>query len=104
MSGGSFNYLYNKEVDELFGYEALMDLESMEAILLNKNYQDLAQDVRRLIEYIKSAKNRVGVLHENLKPVLKAVEWYESCDYDEDDLAKYIEEYRRGEAKKNEGL
>lgn len=33
---------------------------------------------------------------------MKAVEWYESCDYDEDDLAKYIEEYRRGEAKKND--
>lgn len=43
-----------------------------------------------------SARNRVEVLQENLKPVLKAVEWYESCDIGADGLAKAVERYRTG--------
>ena len=96
MSGGSFNYLYCKEPEQLFDNSVIGDLADMEVILLTRNYTDVARDVRRLIEYIKSARNRVDVLQAQLKPVLKAVEWYESADYGDTDLAKAIEEYRTG--------
>lgn len=96
MSGGSFNYLYCKETEDMFSDTAISDLSGMEDILLKTNYTDIAKDIRRLIEYIKSARNRVEVLQENLKPVLKAVEWYESCDIGADSLAKAVERYRTG--------
>lgn len=96
MSGGSFDYLYCKETEEMFSETVISDLSGMEDILLKANYTDVAKDIRRLIEYIKSARNRIGVLQENLKPVLKAVEWYESCDIGADSLAKAVERYRAG--------
>lgn len=95
MSGGSLNYIYCKEIEDLFSGSAVSDLESAEDILLRKNHIDAARDVRRLIEYIKSARNCVGVLHAQLAPVLKAVEWYDCADIGADDLAKKIEAYRR---------
>ena len=96
MSGGSFNYLYCKETEDMFSDTVILDLSGMEDILLKTNYTDIAKDIRRLIEYIKSARNRVEVLQENLKPVLKAVEWYDSCDIGADGLAKAVERYRTG--------
>lgn len=96
MSGGSFDYLYCKETEELFSETVISDLSGMEDVLLKANHTDVAKDIRRLIEYIKSARNRVEVLKENLKPVLKAVEWCESCDIGADGLAKAVERYRTG--------
>ena len=94
MSGGSFNYLYNKEPDDLF--KSIWDIENMAEELTKMNYLDVAADMTRLAEYIKSARIRVGVLSEQLRPVMKAVEWYKSCDIGEDSLKKAIEEYRIG--------
>lgn len=96
MSGGSFNYIYCRDAENLFDGSSIADLASIEEILLQHNEIDVAKDVRRLIEYIKSARNRVGVLHQQLAPVLKAVEWCESCDISDEDLAKKIEKYRTG--------
>lgn len=92
MSGGSFNYLYCKDGAELFNY--VSDIEDIEEALIKLNYIDVAKDTRRLIEYIKTALVRVEVLNNQLKPVFKAVEYRESCDYDDDDLKKVIEKYR----------
>lgn len=94
MSGGSLNYLCYKEPAELFNH--LEDLEMAEQYLLAKDYKDIAADVRRLMEYIKSAENRIGVLSEQLNNVLHAVEWYISADYSENTLRKALEEYRAG--------
>ena len=95
MSGGSLNYIYCKDIEDLFSDSAVSDLESAEDILLKKKYIDAARDVRRLIEYIESARNCVDVLHAQLAPVLKAVEWYDSADIGADNLARTIEAYRR---------
>ena len=66
MSGGGMNYLYLKDVPDLFKQESVDDMEFTEALLLAEGYLDIAKDVRRLIEYIQSAENRIGVLHEQL--------------------------------------
>lgn len=96
MSGGSWNYLYSKEIDDLMQYSNIITLEEM-ADYLNKNgYEDVARDTIRLVEYIKSATIRIEVLHEMLSPVFKAVEWYDSGDYEKDKVEKAIEEYRNG--------
>ena len=95
MSGGSFNYLCYKEPVNLFHH--IEDLEDVERYLLRNGYYDVAHDVRRQIEYLESARNRIEVLHEQLSPVLKAVEWYVSGDYGEDSLKRAVEKYRRGD-------
>lgn len=92
MSGGSFNYLYCKNNIELF--DCVSDLEDIEDALIKYDYVDVAKDTRRLIEYIKTALVRVDVLSNQLKPVFKAVEYRESCDYGDEDLKKVIEKYR----------
>ena len=94
MSGGSLNYLYCKEPQELFN--EIESLTEAEATLLRDGYKDIARDVRRLIEYVQSAENRIGVLHEQLTDVFHAVEWYYSGDYGRDTYKNVLETYRRG--------
>lgn len=94
MSGGSFDYLYCKEPEELFnrvGY-----IEDMSEIALKLGYRDIALDLTRMAEYIKSAKIRVTVLQEQLKEVMRSIEYYESADIGEDTLKERFEEYRQG--------
>lgn len=95
MSGGSFNYLYCKEAHELF--DATSDLEDVELYLLQRGDKDIARDVRRLIEYVKTAENRIGVLQGNLTGVFKAVEWRVSADWGEEQLQRALDKYRNGE-------
>ena len=99
MSGGSLNYLYCKEPEELFKY--IGEIEEVEDILLRYGYTDIARDVRRLIEYIKSAYVRIDVLSEQLKDVFHAVEWRQSCDYGECSLIEHLELYRTGKKKED---
>ena len=94
MSVGSLNYLYLREPGELF--DMIPDLESTETLLLQRGYDDIAKDVRRLIEYVRSAENRISVLQGQLKDVLHAVEWYLSGDYGDASLARDLEAYRNG--------
>lgn len=96
MSGGSWDYLYSKEVEQLMQCSNIEMLEDMADFLNQNGYEDVAKDTRRLVEYIKSAKNRIETLHEMLSPVFRAVEWYESGDSGKDNLVKTIEEYRNG--------
>ena len=98
MSGGSFNYLCCKDTPDLFN--AIEDLEGVELFLLQNGDKDIAKDVRRLIEYIKTAENRISVLQENLTDVFHAVEWYCSADYGEASLQRALDKYRNGEEAK----
>ena len=94
MSGGSLNYLYDKEPEELFHH--IHEMEEVEAELIYQGAEDIARDVRRLIEYVKSAEIRIGVLSEQLNDIFHAVEWYHSADYGKGTLQKHIEQYRTG--------
>lgn len=96
VSGGSWDYLYSKDVEQLMQYSNIEMLEDMADFLNQNGYEDVAKDTRRLVEYIKSAKIRIETLHEMLSPVFKAVEWYDSGDSSKDNIAKAIEEYRNG--------
>ena len=96
MSGGSLNYLYCREPAELF--ENIENIEEAEQELLRRGYTDIARDVRRLIEYIQTAENRIGVLSDQLRDVLKAVEWNLSGDYGDKTLETVLEKYRKGES------
>lgn len=77
-------------------YSNIETLEEMADYLNQNGYEDVAKDTRRLVEYIKSAKIRVGTLFEILGLVFKAVEWYCSGDWGKDRVGRAIEEYRNG--------
>ena len=94
MSGGSYDYLYCKEHWELFEYSNVRMLEEMESRFLELGYEDVAKDFRRLIEYIKSANNRVEVLSNRLLDMMRDIEWYDSGDIGKDTLAERVEKYR----------
>lgn len=101
MSGGSWNYLYAEEISDLMKYRDIELLEKMADYLNQNGYEDVAKDVRRLVEYIKSARIRIETLHEMLSPVFKAVEWYDSSDCGKDSVSRAIEDYRNGKAASN---
>lgn len=71
-------------------------MEEVEAELIRQGAEDIAKDVRRLIEYVKSAEIRIGVLSKQLNDIFHAVEWYLSADYGKATLLKHIEQYRTG--------
>lgn len=95
MSGGSFNYLYCRNTDDLM--KDTSDLEDMRKSLISYGYEDIAKDTQRLIEYIKSAECVIGTLKNMLEPVFHAVEWYESGDYGKEKMIEVLEKYRRKE-------
>lgn len=96
MSGGHYDYLYCKETYEFFSYSVTSNLDDMAEVLIKEGYEDVARDLTRLSEYIKSARNRVDVLKDQLKDVMHAVEWWASSDYGDDNLKKHINMYRDG--------
>jgi hypothetical protein len=94
MSGGSFNYLCYTETTDLF--HKIDDMEDMEQFLIKKGYTDIAKDVRRLIEYCKTAEIRISVLFEQLEKVFHDIEWQTSGDIGDDSLTNTLEQYRKG--------
>ena len=94
MSGGSHNYLCYAEMPDIIGRTA--DMKEMEQNLIELGYIDIAKDVRRLIEYCKSAQIRIGVLFEQLEDVFHDVEWYHSADIGKETLIERLEQYRKG--------
>ena len=100
MSGGSLNYLCYAEVPDIIG--RTRDMEDVEHTLIRLGYTDIAEDVRRLIEYCISASIRIGVLAEQLNDVFHDVEWYDSADIGKETLIERLEQYRSGESEGEE--
>lgn len=94
MSGGSLNYLCFAEPGELF--DRVREMEEVEQFLTEHGAEDIASDVRRLIEYIKTAQNRIDVLFDQLSDIFRAVEWRMSGYYDDNAVQLVVSQYRRG--------
>lgn len=94
MSGGSWNYLFCKDIDELMNGSSTELLQDMVDRLNSAGFKDAAKDTQRLVEYIKSASIRIETLFETLSPVFKAVEWFDSGDWGEETLNNEILKYR----------
>lgn len=94
MSGGSWNYLCYKDVDELMNDSSTELLQDMADRLNSAGFEDVAKDTQRLVEYIKLASIRIETLFETLSPVFKAVEWFDSGDWGKETLNNEILKYR----------
>lgn len=95
MSGGSWNYLYCKDVGELMNGSSTELLQDMVDRLNSAGFKDVAKDTQRLVEYIKSARIRIETLFEALSPVFKAVEWFDSGDWGKETLNNEVLKYRK---------
>ncbi len=94
MSGGSHNYLYCRDKEDLFSWSGVEDLDNMATSMIEHRAIDIAKDTLRLKNYIEQALTRVEVMQESLSKVFRAVEWCDSGDTGEDSLQKAFEEYR----------
>lgn len=94
MSGGSYDYLYRRDVSEwLAGPPA--DAQRMADRLAELGYHDAAVAMNDLIVQSRIAKARMEPLLVRLAPVMKSVEWLDSGDWGQDSIDKAMEEFRR---------
>lgn len=94
MSGGSYDYLYIKEPEDLF-YNPHID--NMVDRLIELDAPDAATELEQVNLILQNARVRVNARMERLKGILKAVEWYDSCDSGLDAVEGALERYRNGE-------
>lgn len=95
MSGGSYDYLYSctDDLAELIGHR--QQLREMSERLSGLPYaRDAAIETERILAMIERAVIQVEVRCSGLTRVWKAVEWWDSCDGNEDDVKKALDEYR----------
>jgi len=91
MSGGSFNYLSYKDIDDLW-YGAGPEWDWM-LDELDKLCPEAAVNMRKIKtdhdEFIKQNQS----LWNDLQPVLHAVEWWRSNDWGKDQVDEAIQTY-----------
>jgi hypothetical protein len=93
MSGGSYNYLCHKEFS---GHSSMDDLDSMVDRLAGLGYaEDAAKESMELLLIIKQFEVRAETIANRLNGVWKAVEWWDSCDSDEERVKEALEMYRK---------
>ncbi len=92
MSGGSYNYLCYKEINDLIYDKS--DLRNMVDRLIELGYKDVAKETESLILTIDSFEVRASARIDRLKDVWHSVEWYDSGDSGKESIEKSVNEYR----------
>lgn len=92
MSGGSYDYLYSKDVSDLVNSRSTLD--DMASRLQGLGYaNDAAKETLSILHSIEHFQTRMENRLSRLSGVWKAVEWWDSCDtgseYLDDELKKY---------------
>ena len=79
MSGGSFNYLHIRDVQELFDNEG--NLQEMADKLASLGYaDDAARETLEVLLTLRQFKIRIGTRARRLSGIWQAVEWWDSGD------------------------
>ena len=95
MSGGSYNYLCNREAGEILDGQGASDLVEMRDALRERGVLDAAGQTDAVIATIAEARQLVEMRLEALRDVWKAVEWHDSGDWGPERIDGAIAEYRR---------
>lgn len=93
MSGGSFNYAslagdMQEVIEKRYSWRELMD--AME----DNGADDVAAEIRVMLDQISIAERRVRAHLDRLDEVARALEWWKSCDYSEDQFRAALDTYR----------
>lgn len=94
MSGGSYNYLcYASDLEDLVGKQ--QDLQEMVDRLAGLGYaQDAASESLELLLMLRQLQVHIEARMRRLKDVWKAIEWWDSSDYGEDQVKAALAKYR----------
>jgi hypothetical protein len=93
VSGGSFNYLFIKDADEVFANPT--ELRRMvQELTVFPEAADVAADAANALAVVDYQTARLQTHLDRLKDVFHAIEWWQSGDWSEDDVRKAIAEYR----------
>jgi len=93
MSGGSYNNLYLKDLDELLNQQDLV--QQMADDLAKLGYApDAAKETQEFLLTLRQFENRLETMKSRLEPVWEAYEFYKSGDADETRFKKILEKYR----------
>ncbi|MEV4127076.1 hypothetical protein [Nocardia sp. NPDC049707] len=85
MSGGSYNYLYSRDLIEV-GVQS--DLEAARDRLAGLGYaDDVAQKVQGILDAIAEVERR----RDEIADVLQALEWWDSNDFDEEGFREQLD-------------
>jgi hypothetical protein len=79
MSGGSYQYLYRKNSGELNEY--IPELRRMADRLREMNEVGAAAEIDAHADRVESFHTQMRQRHRRLRDLMKAVEWYDSCDW-----------------------
>lgn len=97
MSGGSFNYLYCKDVDQLL--EAREQLDAMRDALVERGLSDVVAEHDAIVKYLRNLQSQMDGLEKivgRLSPIWKAIEWHASHDWGPERVELAVEAYRSG--------
>ena len=87
MSGGSFNYLYSKDAEDIL--DSYMDELSDMIVVLTGDYDSpnrrgYADKLSNVLTYLETCKGLIKaadvLLDEDLGEVMQAIEWHKSAD------------------------
>lgn len=94
MSGGSYNYLCHAfDLDDLLSRRG--SLREMADRLAGLGYaEDAAKETEELLVLLNQWCVRAEVRRSRLAGVWKAVEWWDSCDWGEDQVREALARYR----------
>lgn len=93
MSGGSYDYLYNQEIE--WWRVDNDNLSRMVDRLAGLGYaEDAAREARELQLVIRQSRVRIESIQKRLSDVFQAIEWWDSDDSGEDYVKEMLAAYR----------
>ena len=92
MSGGIYDYLCFTGMPEIL--ERIGDMEKIEERLSQLGEIDIAQDIHELVLCCNKARYQIPAMFDRLQDVFYAVEWYDSGDWNAEDLKKELDKYK----------
>lgn len=95
MSGGSYDYLSSKDVEDLLHSQET--IQNMADRLAGLGYaSDAAKETEMILLTLRQFENRIAAMKERLSGVWHSVEWWDSNDSGEESVKNALEKYRAG--------
>jgi hypothetical protein len=101
MSGGSYNYLCNRQPGELL--DCREDIESARHSLLALDAADVAQVLTDVLGIIGNYRPAVEAKMDSVYGVLHELEWWHSNDHSEEDFRAALAEHRAAQVANSRG-
>lgn len=97
MSGGSYNYLYTKDAEDLLQYSYLEELKYMKEALEGYNANDAAvytQEIINMLNNVNELLEQIDKKKSKIDQLWRAVEWKESSDAGQDYIDRELIKFR----------